>query len=277
MGLFGKKEKRSSREEGTEMKTAIKETHQALLQGEGVERSEGRIPPANHDYVVHGGAEPEDDYQARAAAAMMQHVADQDQQAQLTAVLQQEGKQMAVAAAKEAGKTAKVVAGKALSELSRYVEQGPDGVRVLAFMGGAACSIIAGLNLMNPFGILTAPLHYLICAYQMLFALTTMLMEMHPEWVEKVPYVSNYQEMLEDHAKFLLRVLGRGFFYFFTGSLWLSMGLFPYGVLGLYMMSMGGFYTAMHFGILPQNLIAVTQRALKQGIDGTQGLLNDNV
>jgi hypothetical protein len=205
--------------------------------------SSGIIPDRKHDFPV------EDSYEERAAAAMMNHIADDQQKAQLTAVLQGEAKAAAVNIAKNAGLQAKELSGKALVELSKYIEQGPDGVRVLAFVGGGACTVVAGLVLINPFGILTAPLHYLICLYQMLFALTTMLMEVNQEWVDKVPALVWYQDMLELHAKFLLRVLGRGFFYFFQGSLWLSMGLFPYGLCGLYMMAMGGFYTAMHFGV----------------------------
>lgn len=101
------------------------------------------------------------------------------------------------------------------------IQQGPDGVRFFSFIGGVASSANAIMYLINPFSLLTHPVCYVLSAYQLLFSLTTMLFEAKPEWIQKVPGLDKYQDLLLDKAKFLSETLGRGGFYVFQGTLWL--------------------------------------------------------
>jgi len=106
------------------------------------------------------------------------------------------------------------------------IEQGPAGVRLLAFIGGCASCVNSGLDIINPLGALLSTVSYLISAYQVVFSLTTMIFEAKPEWIQKVPSLDKYQDLLIEKCKFMTESLGRGLFYVFQGTLWLSLGSF---------------------------------------------------
>jgi len=154
-----------------------------------------------------------------------------------------------------AGAMAADYAGRAGGEFMSQIEQGPTGVRFLAFCGGAVSVGYAGymmLGLLNPFNLLGGPVTYVICGYQLIFGLTATIFEMPPDYMAKVPGVNGYQDLLMQKAAFLSDVAGRGLFYIFVGSLWFALGgLSPVDLaLGCYMTFIGFLHIAMHYGKL---------------------------
>merc|ERR1719243_88318 len=112
------------------------------------------------------------------------------------------------------------------------------------------------MTIINPLSLVTeGPVGYVISCYQFTFATTTILMEMPEEWMEKVPGLPEYEDLLEDQCKFLLRVLGRGLFLIFQGSLWLGFAtlskVFDLAV-GAYLVFIGILFVMMHFEVLPK-------------------------
>lgn len=135
--------------------------------------------------------------------------------------------------------------------LVAQIQQGPAGVRFLGFCGGIASAVLSVMAIINPLGLVFGPVAYLLCSYQFIFSLTTVIFEMPPEYVAKVPVVSQYQDLLLQKAKFLSETLGRGLFYIFQGSLWLcfaSLKEFTHLLIGLWMIFIGVLNIMIHYG-----------------------------
>lgn len=132
------------------------------------------------------------------------------------------------------------------------VEQGPTGVRILAFVAGLACCVNAVMFCASIGNIMAFPV-YVVSGYQIVFSVTTMIFESPPSVIEKIPGITKYQDMLMEKAKFLSEVLGRGLFYLFQGSLWLAfsnIGKITDIAVGLFMIFVGILHIIMHFGQL---------------------------
>lgn len=152
--------------------------------------------------------------------------------------------------------------------LLNVVEQGPDGVRLLAFGAGVASLVMSALTIINPLNAL-AIIMYTLAAYQVIFAISTMLFEMNPEWMNaekpfkeapfaRIPGIEGYQKMLMEYCSFLTLNGGRGMFYIFQGSLWLlfadSLEEIPQICVGAFQVFIGALHVGMHFGIMPQHV-----------------------
>lgn len=149
--------------------------------------------------------------------------------------------------------------------LMDQIEQGPAGVRVLAFIASLASCCNAILALLNVFSVFGHIILYMVAFYQFTFAFTTMIFEAKPEWVqtvqEKCPClkVNTYQNVLLENAKFLSLTGGRGMFYIFQGTLWLAFGSFAEILdllIGLFLVFVGMLHVLMHYGIMPQQVAA---------------------
>jgi len=142
------------------------------------------------------------------------------------------------------------------------IEQGPGGVRVLAFL----TSVASGANSVLSILARGKDLNFLwvgIAVFQLFFAVTTMLFEASPEQIAKAAVFSEYQNYLMEYAKFLTMTRGRGAFYVFQGLMWLMqypLSLNPFDLItlgiGLMQLLMGGLHIAMHYGIMPQTIAA---------------------
>merc|ERR1719199_627195 len=92
--------------------------------------------------------------------------------------------------------------------------------------------------------------------------------------MEKVPGLPEYEDLLEDQCKFLLRVLGRGLFLIFQGSLWLGFAslseIFDLAVGG-YLVFIGVLYVMMHYGVLPKACVEVTRSSLSSAMKAAKG------
>eukprot|EP00418_Pyrodinium_bahamense_P019150 CAMPEP_0179126912 /NCGR_PEP_ID=MMETSP0796-20121207/60095_1 /TAXON_ID=73915 /ORGANISM="Pyrodinium bahamense, Strain pbaha01" /LENGTH=269 /DNA_ID=CAMNT_0020825679 /DNA_START=104 /DNA_END=913 /DNA_ORIENTATION=+ len=150
------------------------------------------------------------------------------------------------------------------------IEQGPEGVQVLAFVGGGASLVLAGLQALNPLAVVGATFTYVISLYQVLFSLTTMLFEAKTEWISQYEIISDLHDMLMLNLRFLSLSLGRGLFYIFQGSIWWVLSSFfgiPQKLLALYMCFLGTLYILMHFGVMPQHVATKMKGAFAEGAD----------
>eukprot|EP00413_Alexandrium_margalefii_P009483 CAMPEP_0204541836 /NCGR_PEP_ID=MMETSP0661-20131031/18534_1 /ASSEMBLY_ACC=CAM_ASM_000606 /TAXON_ID=109239 /ORGANISM="Alexandrium margalefi, Strain AMGDE01CS-322" /LENGTH=117 /DNA_ID=CAMNT_0051548533 /DNA_START=1 /DNA_END=351 /DNA_ORIENTATION=+ len=103
---------------------------------------------------------------------------------------------------------------------------------------------------------------YVLHGYLIAFALTTMLFEAKPEWIAMASGLDVYQNMLLEKAEFLSEVLGRGLFYGFQGTLWLSFASFSAlqnFALGLWLLLVAMLHIFMHFGVMPHEVVSKLQ------------------
>lgn len=157
----------------------------------------------------------------------------------------------------EAVKYANTYVGNAGSVVADRIEQGPAGVRFLAFIGGIVSFGLCVGSLMNPCNMFAA-ISYIMSAYQALFAAATMLFEADPAWVSQITLLSETQDLLMENCKFLTLTGGRGLFYIFQGSLWMvqcaGFGQWHLLAAGLYMIFIGAVHVSMHFGAMPHDI-----------------------
>jgi len=173
---------------------------------------------------------------------------------------------------------AMVYAGQAGQRIVGCIEQGPEGVRYLCFMvslfsiglaGYDSFQRLMGLNFLFVFNGL----------FQMAFAFTSALFEAKPENVDKFG-MTKYQDMLLEYAKFISTCVGRGLFYIYQGILWLVtvgandpskwfdilnlVSMF----LGAFFLAMGGLHIAMHYDIMPQEVVVKAKEQLEKARGG---------
>jgi len=156
-------------------------------------------------------------------------------------------------------------AGQAGQNIIGCIEQGPDGLRWLCFLLAVLTVGWAGYDVFTKvlsFQWLFIPMSL----FQMFFAFTSALFEAKPEHVVKFG-MTKYQDMLLEYAKFISTTLGRGVFYIYQGMLWFIVvgahdiakwfNLFNLVslALGASFLVMGGLHIAMHYGIMPQEVV----------------------
>mmetsp|Transcript_65427 Transcript_65427/g.189574 ORF Transcript_65427/g.189574 Transcript_65427/m.189574 type:complete len:227 (-) Transcript_65427:252-932(-) len=154
---------------------------------------------------------------------------------------------------------AKLGAQRAYVELQNVsIEQGPAVLRfmsVFAALGSLACTV---LEMTNPVSALLHPIQYILCLYLAVFALVTLLFEAQSAWIENVGCFTGCQNMLIRNCPFLTTMGGRGLFYIFEATLWLSFAdsltelLEIAAAAGLALV--GLLHVAGHFGIMPHHL-----------------------
>jgi len=105
-----------------------------------------------------------------------------------------------------------------------YIELGSTPVRFCASLAGLISAVRACGYLLNPLGLVTYSVGYVLAAYQLLFSITTVLFEVKIEWVQSLGALDSYQNTLIEKAKFTSEIVGRGLFFLFQGTLWLCFG-----------------------------------------------------
>jgi len=145
-------------------------------------------------------------------------------------------------------------------QVKGHIEQGPVWMRLVAFAASTGSIVCLVLHIV---GLVTDGFaQFILHGYLLLFALTTMLFEAKPEWVEKVNGASGYLNMLIQHCGFLCTACGRGLFYVFQGSLWMTYFQGPSDVLvlgvSLALGFVGSLCILMHFGIMPHHIVDKT-------------------
>lgn len=178
------------------------------------------------------------EYAASATAKIKDFVSDPEVQAK--------AKEYAFIAAQKAKEGVALAA----AGFVKQVQQGPDGVRFLSFLGGCFSGGNAIYQMLNVAGVLFHIVIYVVGIYQLIFSLTTILFEAPNEYVAKLPsFVNDYHDLLIDKAKFISETLGRGLFYIFQGTLWLCFIDSPIDVgCGLWMIMVGVMNILIHYG-----------------------------
>merc|ERR1719401_3202722 len=108
---------------------------------------------------------------------------------------------------------------------------------------------------------------YILYTYIGLFALSTMLFEANHTWIEKLAMLSKYQDLLIKNCSFLTHMAGRGLFYAFQATLWLSTTrgflLLPSNIVGTAaggaLGAIGILHVLGHWGVMPHH---VAQKAM---------------
>lgn len=150
-------------------------------------------------------------------------------------------------------------------EVYALLEQGPRGLRTLAFFGGLASFGVAIWQLTKFGKAVTRvePVKYAIDIYQMVFCLITILFEASPRHIGMIGCIDRLHDSLIEYCKFLTTFIGRGLFYMFQGSLWLvefewkdkTLLKWVEVLVGGYMVMIGFFNFAMHWGVLPTTVV----------------------
>lgn len=140
--------------------------------------------------------------------------------------------------------------GDALQSFEAYVMQGPEGIRVLSFTGGAITGVLTFLGCFNILGILTNPVTYFLNLCLLGFSCIVMLLEASEQWIMSYEFLRRYRTNIAENGKFLLSDAGRGLFYVYFGFSVLSLyGFFTIiSLLGFYLIVMGALYLGMHNG-----------------------------
>lgn len=149
---------------------------------------------------------------------------------------------------------------RSFTKVTEYISRGPQGVTWLCFVGGVANVIYNLGTLVDIFDVISEPITYVVCVYQMAFGLCTCMIEAPQEWANQK--VGKVQEFIHAHAKFLTTAGGRGLFYLFQASLLLSMdrGLLA-TVLGLCMVGIALLCIAVQYKMIhDQDLVYVQNR-----------------
>lgn len=143
------------------------------------------------------------------------------------------------------------------SRVLALIEQGPSGVRVLAFGGGVASAALAFLSMLNIIQQIAHPIDWIIDSYQLMFSLTTMLFEANPDTIQSVGVLTRWYDYAIKWAPFLTTALGRGLFMVFQGTLWIresNLTDIPSIAVGTYMIFVGGVLVALHWGVMPMHV-----------------------
>jgi len=132
-----------------------------------------------------------------------------------------------------------------------YVQQGPEGIQYLAFVGGVLTMCYGVVSILAIFQIFSTPFYYIMCVSQLPFGLATVALEAPARIVESWPSVDKLQKEFHDHCQVLTLVPGRGAFYVYLGAhICFLSGTISIGmILGLYMILMGAFYLSAHWGM----------------------------
>eukprot|EP00931_Biecheleriopsis_adriatica_P043990 TRINITY_DN25131_c0_g1_i1.p1 TRINITY_DN25131_c0_g1~~TRINITY_DN25131_c0_g1_i1.p1 ORF type:complete len:244 (+),score=64.34 TRINITY_DN25131_c0_g1_i1:96-827(+) len=173
--------------------------------------------------------------------------------------------------AQEGAEIAKQGAAVAVSELHKYVQEGPAGISVLCFLGGIATMCIGVLGLLSFGDTITSPFHYVLNAYLTVFGVVTFLLEADVESMANLkvigrlsPWVERYQMEVFNRANFLTELRGRGFFYVFVGTLAATQCfLCLLFVAGLWNLLMGVLCLMMSFGINPAEHLHAAQQQMQ--------------
>lgn len=166
----------------------------------------------------------------------------------------------------------------ALDKFETYVQQGPEGIRFLSFGGGLFVFLYGIGCALNIFGILGNPIYYLICASQIIFGFTTMVLEASPSLISTYASIERLQRIFHDNVKFLTLLWGRGCFYVYIGahiiylSNYISLGM----LLGVYMVVMGAFYLAWNWGYDVSKPTGMIIEKIREGVMKIRGCLGRN-
>lgn len=157
----------------------------------------------------------------------------------------------------EAASGAVVMAAGGPARLVGLIEQGPLGVRRLAFGVGGMSAIRSAWEVVMVWHLIFDPVKYLIYCHQLLFGVAILVLEADPEHLASWPRMNGYQDFLIENARLLTKSWGRGSFYILMACLWLAearghvlTSVVTYAI-GMALLLVGALHWGMAFGIMP--------------------------
>jgi len=169
---------------------------------------------------------------------------------------------------------AEQMAANAPEEVYKLLQQGPKGVRILAFIAGCCSFGVSVWRVVKFWKGAFHPFIYVMGCYQTLFCLMTMMFEANPDHIAKLKCLDKIHDLLLEYCKFLTTCFGRGMFYTFQGSLWVGQVKFANWwkpteaiklAVGLFLCFIGVLNFFMHWGVMPVQVVS-KGAALSQGI-----------
>merc|ERR1712125_140982 len=137
------------------------------------------------------------------------------------------------------------------------IEQGPEFLRMVSFLTAFGSLVCIVFVMVHPSELMHFSM-YILKSDIAIFALTTMLFESRQEWIQSMGPVSAYQQWLMKHCEFLSLLAGRGAFYVFQGTLWLtfadSLGEMLEITIALALIIVGTLHFAAHYGLMPHDI-----------------------
>mmetsp|Transcript_8462 Transcript_8462/g.15978 ORF Transcript_8462/g.15978 Transcript_8462/m.15978 type:complete len:220 (-) Transcript_8462:88-747(-) len=172
---------------------------------------------------------------------------------------QAQGNTMAAGLANEVLSSAQATAKETLGVVQHYLQKGPgsEGVGWLCCVGGLATTAVGAFGLLDVFSAIFEPLEYLLNIYFLVFGMTTCVLEAPDDWLRRSGKLLSARQFLETYTRFLATRGGRGVFYLFQGSLWISLGstMSISFVLGMYLLFLGLLNIALQYQMVPENII----------------------
>eukprot|EP00930_Biecheleria_cincta_P098068 TRINITY_DN89756_c0_g1_i1.p1 TRINITY_DN89756_c0_g1~~TRINITY_DN89756_c0_g1_i1.p1 ORF type:complete len:200 (+),score=23.96 TRINITY_DN89756_c0_g1_i1:60-602(+) len=142
------------------------------------------------------------------------------------------------------------------------IQQGAQILRALGCASSLLSILRAAFKLIDPTNAIFHPVMYLTCLYVLTFSISTLIFEAKPAWIQRIDFADKYQELLIKHCEFLAFMAGRGLFYMFQGTLWLSLceaGLKFEFLLALTLIAVGCAHVLAHFGVLNHQVATKTK------------------
>mmetsp|Transcript_19736 Transcript_19736/g.56500 ORF Transcript_19736/g.56500 Transcript_19736/m.56500 type:complete len:197 (+) Transcript_19736:150-740(+) len=161
------------------------------------------------------------------------------------------------------------------------IEQGPALLRFLAIFAALGSFGCAAWRLFNIFSAFVHPVMSILYIYIAFFALTTILFEAKHEWIEKVGVLDKYQNMLVERCNFLTVMGGRGLFYFFQATLWLTFANSFAEIIEIVAASalafVGILHLFAHWEIMPSHLAKKFVEAKNRAVPEIEKLVNKDL
>lgn len=157
------------------------------------------------------------------------------------------------------------VAEEGAKEVYALLQQGPKGVRILAFFGSVGSLVLASWKVVRFWNGILNPIDYVLCFYMVMFSFISAITEANPEHLQKIRLLDRIHDNLIEYCKFLSTAFGRGIFFLYQSSFWIAETDFKLFFispeecleffLGCYLGMIGIFNLAMHWGIMPVQVI----------------------
>ncbi|CAD7937646.1 unnamed protein product [Amoebophrya sp. A25] len=181
---------------------------------------------------------------------------------------------------KRTGRLAVAKIGDALGYIQECVQQGPEGVRTLTFVGGVCMLLYYAFSLINIFGIITNPFRYFMNLTFAFFGWVSVIWEASDDVLSEWRPLREYQAWIAEYCKCLAIPWCLGLLYVYVGCLQVMLNPFVSieACLGFYFLLMGGFNLALHLGYdieAPTRLVGTQIRAgagwLREKVRGFSG------
>jgi len=190
-------------------------------------------------------------------------------------------KQQAVSVGRQVGSVARHYGHKGLMAFQEYIQQGPQGISTLCFVGGVGTSALGVMSLTSVFDTIRDPVDYVLNAYLCAFGLATVVIEADTDRIGMMvmPFdrlagpVTSAQAWLHEECRLLTQLRGRGLFYLYQGTLLVTQCAFCLNFLvGLYVSLMGLLCISISFGYKPdiEGMVIATGGVVQGAMDNGQ-------